>query len=459
MSLNRNSVSHGAPIHRRELLQIGFSGYLGLGLTHLLQQAALAKSSTTAAKGTHGRAKSVIFVFQTGAPAHQDIWDLKPEAPAEVRGDYLPVDTNVPGIQVGPHIPRLAKLVDKLAIVRSMSHSLPSHEHGTHWMLTGINDNPIGATHMASRNDWPCYASGVQYLQPRSDGLPTGVMLPTYLQNGYGFCGQNGGILGGDFDPWHVTKDPNTADFKIDELNLFPGLTVERFQGRETLLANIDSQRRDLDKAASVRDMSTRMQQATSILTSAGKFREAFDIDRESKETRDRYGRHAFGQSLLLARRLVEAGVPVIQANMGTMNNWDTHGQNFTQLKDRLLPPFDQGLATLIMDLEERGLLDQTLIVATGEFGRTPKINENAGRDHWSAVFSAVFAGGGVRGGQVIGASDATAAYPATRAYFPADLGATIYSTLGIEPESLVYDRLKRPHGLNKGNVIEPLYS
>lgn len=458
MDLNHRD-RQSAPIHRRELLQIGFSGYLGLGLTQLLQSAAFAKSSSpTTSASPRGRAKSVIFVFQTGAPAHQDIWDLKPEAPAEVRGDYLPVDTNVPGIQVGPHIPRLAKIADKLAIIRSMSHSLPSHEHGTHWMLTGINDNPIGATHMASRNDWPCYASGVQFLQPRTDGLPAGVMLPTYLHNGYGFCGQNGGFLGGDFDPWHVTKDPNAADFKIDELNLFPGLTVNRFQGREALLNSIDAQRRDLDNATSVRDMSTRMQQATSILTSAGKFREAFDIERETKETRDRYGRHAFGQSLLLARRLVEAGVPVIQANMGTMNNWDTHGQNFTQLKDRLLPPFDQGLATLISDLEERGLLDQTLIVATGEFGRTPKINENAGRDHWSAVFSAVFAGAGVNGGQVIGASDATAAYPATRAYFPADLGATIYSALGIEPESLVYDRLKRPYELNRGNVIAPLF-
>jgi uncharacterized protein (DUF1501 family) len=182
-------------------------------------------------------------------------------------------------------------------------------------------------------------------------------------------------------------------------------------------------------------------------------------MDRESKETRDQYGRHAFGQSLLLARRLVEAGVPVVQANMGTMNNWDTHGQNFSQLKDRLLPPFDQGLAALLTDLETRGLLEETLVVVTGEFGRTPKVNPTAGRDHWSAVFSAVFAGAGVRGGQVIGASDASAAYPATRPYFPADLGATIYSTLGIDPESLVYDKLKRPHQLNKGDVIAPLYS
>ncbi len=452
----KTSPASGQGLNRRELLQVGFSGYLGLGLSHFLGTSAQAKS-----KAGHpaAKAKSVIVVFQTGAPAHQDIWDLKPHAPAEERGEFLPVDTNVPGVQVGPHIPHLAKIADKFAVIRSMSHSLPSHEHGTHWMLTGVNENPPGATHMASRHDWPCYASGVQYLNPNPNGLPAGVMLPTYLHNGYGFCGQNAGLLGGDFDPWHVTKDPNAADFRIDELNLFPGLTVDRFHGRSSLLDSIDAQRRDLDAAVAVRDMSVRMEQAANILTASGKFREAFDMDRESKETRDLYGRHAFGQSLLLARRLVEAGVPVVQANMGTMNNWDTHGQNFTQLKDRLLPPFDQGLAALLTDLETRGLLDQTLVVVTGEFGRTPKINPTAGRDHWSAVFSAVFAGAGVRGGQVIGASDASAAYPATRPYFPADLGATIYSTLGVDPESLVYDKLKRPHRLNAGEVIAPLYS
>ena len=186
---------------------------------------------------------------------------------------------------------------------------------------------------------------------------------------------------------------------------------------------------------------------------------EAFDMDRETPEMRDRYGRHAFGQSLLLARRLVEAGMPIVQANMGSMNNWDTHGDNFGQLKNRLLPPFDQGVAALLTDLQERGLLDETLVIAVGEFGRTPKINEGGGRDHWSGVFSAIYAGAGIRGGQVIGASDAQAAYPATRGWYPADLGATVYSALGIHPDSLVYDRIGRPNTLNAGRVIAPLYS
>jgi len=200
------------------------------------------------------------------------------------------------------------------------------------------------------------------------------------------------------------------------------------------------------------------MQQAHNILA-GGEFRAAFDIARETDEMRDQYGRHQFGQSMLLARRLIEAGTPVVQVNVGSMNNWDTHVANFKALKTRLLPSFDTGLAAFVADLENRGMLDETLIVATGEFGRTPKINPTAGRDHWSRVFSAVVIGGGINGGQVIGASDAMASDPITRAYSPADIGATIYSSLGIDPQSQIIDRLKRPHQLNAGEVIAPLYS
>jgi Protein of unknown function (DUF1501) len=447
-----NRSGHAAS--RREALQVGFSGLLGLGLTDLL-------SGTVQADGTSpgfGRAKSVILVFQTGAPSHQDIWDLKPEAPAEVRGEFKPVDTNVPGIQVGPHIPKLAAIADKYAIIRSMTHDLPSHEHATHFVLTGINQLPPGATHMASRADWPCYAAGLKALRPRTDGLPSGVMLPTYLSNGYGFSGQTGGFMGSQYDPWHVKSDPNDPQFKLDELTLQPGLTIERVDDRRSLLADLDQQRRDLESQGSSQNLSRSCQQAYGLLGAGGRFREAFEMHREPTEMRDRYGRHAFGQSLLLARRLVEAGMPIVQANMGTMNNWDTHGNNFGQLKDRLLPPFDQGLSTLLSDLDERGLLSETLVIAVGEFGRTPKINEGGGRDHWSGVFSALYAGAGVRGGQVIGASDAQAAYPATKGWYPADLGATVYSALGIDSSSMIHDRVGRPSHVNAGRVIAPLY-
>lgn len=440
---------------RRAALQVGFSGLLGLGFTEMLCGAARADGTSPG----FGRAKSVILVFQTGAPAHQDIWDLKPEAPAEIRGEFKPVETNVPGVLVGPHIPKLAAIADKYAIIRSMTHDLPGHEQATHFVLTGINQLPPGATHMASRADWPCYAAGLQALRPRTDGLPSGVMLPTYLHNGYGFSGQTGGLMGSQYDPWHVKSDPNDPQFKLDELTLQPGLTVERVDDRRTLLADLDQQRRDLQAQASLQNLSRSCQQAYGLLGAGGRFREAFEMDREPVAMRDRYGRHAFGQSLLLARRLVEAGMPIVQANMGSMNNWDTHGNNFGQLKDRLLPPFDQGLSALLTDLDERGLLSETLVIAVGEFGRTPKINEGGGRDHWSGVFSALYAGAGVRGGQVIGASDAQAAYPATRGWYPADLGATVYSALGIDPSSTVYDRTGRPNHLNAGRVIAPLYS
>jgi hypothetical protein len=446
--------SHRLGFSRREILQVGFSGLLGLNFSQVLGQAMAANG----APSSFGKAKSVILVFCTGAPAHQDIWDLKPEAPAEVRGEFKPADTSVPGVLITPHLPRLAKMAERYAIVRSMTHNLPGHEQATHFVLTGVNELPAGATHMASRNDWPCYASCLQYLRPRSDGLPSGVMLPTYLHNGYGFSGQNGGFMGSAFDPWQLTRDPNAADFRLDELDLLPGLTIDRLASRRDLLTHLDDQRRDLAEAASARDLSARLQNAYTLLTDNARFRAAFDMQEEPAETRDRYGRHLFGQSLLLARRLVEAGMPVVQANMGSMNNWDTHGQNFQQLKDRLLPPLDQGLAALFDDLQNRGLFDQTLLVVVGEFGRTPQINAGAGRDHWSGVFSAVFAGAGVRGGQVIGASDAQAAWPATRGWYPADLGATVYSALGIDPGSQIVDRLGRPHRLNAGEVISPLY-
>jgi len=447
---------HAAGISRKEFLQVGFSGLLGFGLTDVLAgRQAAAKSQTP----QFGKAKSVILVFQTGAPAHQDTWDLKPNAPTTVRGEFKPINTSVSGIQVGEHIPHLAKIADKYAIVRSMTHAVPGHEYGTHFILTGVNKLPPVSTHKASRNDWPCYSAGYQYFRPRPDGLPSGVMLPTYLNNGYGFSGQTGGLMGTHLDPWHITKDPNSTNFKVDELTLLPGLTVSRLNSRRSLLNELDAQRRKLADTASVRKLTGSQTQAYNLLGSDAKFRQAFDMDREPAKVRDRYGRHQFGQSLLLARRLVEAGMPIVQANMGSMNRWDTHGQNFKRLKSDLLPPFDRGLATLLNDLDERGLLETTLVVAVGEFGRTPKINKGAGRDHWSGVFSAVYAGAGVRGGQVIGASDKKAAYPATRGWYPADLGATIYTALGVHPGSKIIDRLGRPHRLNAGQVIHPLYS
>jgi len=457
--LTSTGHSHSIGFHRREVLQVGFSGLLGMGLPSLL--AGQSQGST----GSH-HGKSVILIFLTGAPSHIDTFDLKPEAPAEVRGSFQPIATKVPGLTVCEHLPELATRVDQYAVIRSMTHGLPSHEHATHMMLTGIDKMPPGSTHMASRSDWPCYASGLDFVIPRRDGIPNGVMLPTYLNNGYGFSGQNAGLLGAKYDPWHITQDPNAANFQIETLTLPVGLTADQLGNRRALLQEIDGQHARIDGITAQAQFGGMQEKAFTMLTS-GKVKRAFALEREDPRIRDRYGRHQFGQSLLLARRLVQAGVPIIQANMGSMNNWDTHNDNCEQLKTRLLPPLDRAVSALLDDLQALGMLDETLVVMVGEFGRTPKLVPNVGssstakvgRDHWAGVFSALFAGAGVRGGQFIGKSDKIAAYPASRGYYPSDLGATIYATLGVTPSTLVQDPLGRPLELNRGELIAPLFT
>ena len=455
---------HGTGFTRRELIQVGYSGLIGLSLSQLIN--AQAKADPASNTATTGRARSVLLIFQTGAPSHLDTFDLKPAAPDEIRGTFQPIATRAPGVEYTEHLPGLAARADKLAIVRSMTHGLPSHEHATHMMLTGIDKMPPGSTHMASRNDWPCYASGLDFIRPRTDGVPSGVMLPTWLNNGYGFSGQTAGVLGPKFDPWHVRRDPNDPKFQVEELTLPPGLTAEGLADRRMLLSEFDRQRMAVEGLTQAGAFTDNQEKAFGMLA-AGRVKRAFDLEREDPRTRDRYGRHMFGQSLLLARRLIEAGVPIIQANMGHMNNWDTHTDNCGQLKDRLLPPFDRAVSALLDDLSVRGLLDETLVVIVGEFGRTPKIGQSSvndpaqktGRDHWAGVFSAAFAGAGVIGGQVIGKSDKIGAYPATRGYYPSDLGATIYNALGIDPASEVRDQLGRPLQLSRGEIIAPLYT
>lgn len=454
---------HTLGMTRRELLQVGYSGLLGFGLPTLLAHQTPAAESRAAGEK---RARSTILIFLTGAPSHLDMFDLKPEAAAEVRGTFQPIATRTPGMDVCEHLPKLAARSDKYAVIRSMTHGLPSHEHATHMILTGIDKMPIGATHMASRSDWPCYASTLDYLRPRHDGIPNGVMLPTYLNNGYGFSGQDAGFLGAKYDPWHVKQDPNDPKFRVENLSLPIGMTVDALGHRRQLLAQFNAQSASFDLARSAAEFSNYQDQAMSILT-ASEIGRAFAIDQEPAAVRDQYGRHLFGQSLLLSRRLVQAGVPIVQANMGTMNNWDTHNSNFTQLKDRLLPPLDQGVSALLDDLSSSGLLDETLVVMVGEFGRTPKLGGNVGtpsyvpdgRDHWAGVFFALFAGAGVRGGQVIGSSDNIAAYPASNPYYPSDLGATIFQSLGIDPRSIIKDRVSRPAHASEGERIAPLFT
>jgi hypothetical protein len=307
MNQQDTSHRHTLGITRRELLQVGYSGLLGMGLPSLLAHQA---GAAAGAGGTERRrARSVILVFLTGAPSHLDTFDLKPDAPAEVRGTFQPIATRAVGVQICEHLPRLAARADKFAIIRSITHGLPSHEHATHMVLTGIDKMPLGSTHMASRHDWPCYASGLDYVRPRRDGLPNGVMLPTYLNNGYGFSGQNAGFLGARHDPWQLRQDPNTPDLRVENLSLPIGLSIGDLDNRRQLLGQVDQQRANLARTRAVAEFSSHQERACSMLTGSA-IGQAFAIDREPAAVRDRYGRHMFGQSLLLARRLVQYGVP-----------------------------------------------------------------------------------------------------------------------------------------------------
>jgi hypothetical protein len=453
---------HCVGITRRELLQVGYSALLGLGLPELFS----ARAGAAVGRG-RSQTKSVILVFLTGGPSQLDTFDLKPEAPAEIRGECRPIATAVPGLAISEHLPRMAARAQRWALIRSLSHGDNSHLPATHHTLTG-RPMPLrrgsDLDNVLSRRDAPCYAAGLDYLWPRGDGIPSGVTLPHALIEGpLTWPGQHAGFLGPRFDPWQIAQDPNDARFRVDNLQLPSGVGVARLHDRRILLDDLDRLGDSPGSGGASRQLANHQEQAFSILASS-KVARAFAIEREPAAMRDRYGRHMFGQTLLLARRLVEAGVPIVQANMGIVQTWDTHSEHFARLKDRLLPPLDQGFSALLDDLEARGLLEGTLVVMLGEFGRSPRISTlrdatSPGRDHWAPVYSGVFAGGGVRGGQVIGKSDKLAAHPASRSFGPDDVGATVYHALGIDPASEVRDRQDRPVRLNTGQVIEALYS
>ena len=460
---------HGVGFVRREFIQVGFSGLLGFGLSEALAAKARADldGSSGQGAGRRPRAKSVILVFLTGGLSHLDSFDMKPDAPEGIRGEFKPIATAVPGISMCEHLPQFAARAGSLAVVRSLAHHYTNHLNATHELLTGHSQPGAFFDKIASRDDYPCYASAVDAIRPRADGVPSGVMLPTFLMEGpLIWPGQHAGFLGPRHDPWQVRQDPNRPGFGFEGLALPEGLSVERLDRRKSLLDQVGRQVDTLtEKAIERKDpFAEQIERAYSLLLS-GKVARAFDLNREDPRLRDRYGRHMYGQSLLLARRLVAAGVPVVQVNMGRVQTWDTHSQNFKSLKDRLLPPLDRGVAALLDDLQVQGMLDETLVIVTGEFGRTPRIgsstgnvNSRDGRDHWSNVFSAVFAGAGVRGGQTIGQSDRIGAYPASRPFTPGDFAATVYRALGIDPAHELRDRLGRPIRLSYGDEISPLY-
>ncbi len=443
--------------HRRELLQVGCSSFFGLGLSGLLGGQAAA-----AAEGR--RAKSVVLVFLTGGGSHLDMFDPKPEA-SEIKGEYGPLATSLPGVQFTEMMPEMAARADKMAIVRSMAHDDNRHLSGTHHFLTGTVQTFRGNSNedkSLNRGDWPSYGSAVSHLRPRDDALPSQVTLPNPLIEGpLVWPGQHAGFLGPKHDPFVLQDDPNKEDYKVSGLSLIDGLSVTRLEDRRRLLQDINRQEETLAASTQARKFNHEQDRAFSLLTSPS-LKTALDIHAEPDEVRDRYGRHKYGQTLLLARRLVELEMPVIQCNMGHVQMWDTHVNHFPRLKT-MLPALDTGFSAFLDDLEQRGLLEQTLIVCVGEFGRTPTISPLPGqtvpgRHHWAHGYTAIFAGAGVRG-QLIGKTDRTGARPVTEPFHPNDIGATIYSALGIDPGTTIPDRLNRPRHLNQGKVMDVLYT
>lgn len=449
------------PCTRRHVLRAGTFGLLGLGLQRLAAVSALAKlgASTT---GGLGKAKSVILIFNGGAPSHLDLWDPKPQADSTVRGNFSTIKTNVPGTHVTELLPRMAKRMDKVALIRSVHHEHSSHNAGMYWATAGRPYRIDSTLINPSRTDLPGVGTLCGWLAQR-DGFSQGV--PPYVITPFPHCdskayitpGQYGGCLGARFDPYVLDADPNAVNFKVGDLARDSSLTGERLDERLQLLHGFDGTARPVVSPQAA-ELDVFDAQAAAMLKS-GKAAEAFDLTKEPAAVRERYGRHSWGQSHLLARRLVEAGTRFVTTVNGPSITWDTHKDNFNGLKNRLVPPMDQAYSALLDDLEERGLLETTLVVWMGEFGRTPMINKDAGRDHWPGCYSVLLAGGGVRGGQVLGASDSIGAYPKERPTTPAEIHATIYAALGYDPKGITYESADgRPIALTEGAPILELF-
>lgn len=440
------------PVSRRGMLEIGSSLALGLGLTDLLGGGAQAASRVQnrpqeRRQGITPTADACILIFLNGGPSHLDMWDMKPEAPAEIRGEFRPIASSLPGVQVSEHLPRFARQLHLGTLIRSAHHSVNnSHGAAVYTGLTGHDRGEVGGR--AQPTDNPAIGSVVGLQRPPESGIVPFVAMPYITAEGRGGPPQPGffgGWLGRSHDPLFVLKDPNAPGFAMPELSHPEGVDLARFTRRRQLDAALDhSERAGHDLR--LRDVDRFRARAYDLLT-ATTAQNAFRIDREDPRVRDRYGRNIYGQSVLLARRLIEAGVRVASISWAPDANatWDTHGNNFATLKNTLLPQLDAALSSLLDDLQARGRLDRTLVVVMGEFGRSPKINAAAGRDHWNFGYSLFLAGGGIKAGHVHGASDKIGARPQIDPVTPAEIIATIYQCLGIPADLILHDQLRRP--------------
>ncbi len=490
--MRRSAVSLAPqPIARRAVLQAGTLGLLGLSSVDV------AGWQAQAAEGTASTAKhrAVIYIFLTGGLSQHDSFDMKPEGPTDFKGEFNPIATRTPGTQICEHMPLLAQRSDRWALVRSLTHNNNGHDAATYMMLTGKSAVPPTYRSMKPQSiDAPSIAAIAGATSVRCNHLPPSVVLPekVYHSNSGMFSGQFAGLLGNKHEPWFIeaTDKPHAyhsysgafpkylfnlhkgepADkldwrFEVPNLTLPEGVLAPRFRERREILDIVEKQQRHLEDAASVGGYDRIRQSVISLMADA-KVREAFDVRKADPKILERYGDNSFGWSLLMARRLVEAGVNLVQVNLGNFGSWDLHGNNFPMLKDFLFPPTDLAVSALLDDLQESGLFDSTLVVMAGEFGRTPRIShiapeiyKTSGRDHWGPVQTAWFAGGGVRGGTVIGASDQSGAYPTTDPQKPENFAATIYQALGIPSEAVWHDATGRPYPVYEAQPIERLFA
>jgi uncharacterized protein (DUF1501 family) len=429
-------------VERRDFLRIGTCGLLGLSLTDLLERQARA--------GGPGREVSLIFLFLHGGLSTIDTWDPKPEAPVEFRGEFRPIATNVPGVRIGEHTPRIARQMDKLALIRSFRHHSSDHGAADHYMFTGYFPQAGFNSELRPNNQRPAYGAVIARKLGPHGSVPAYVCLPKM------HASAGSAYLGAAAAPFVIDADPNAPGFAVPDLAPPVNLAADRLDDRRGLLEHMDRFQRAAEARTNqgARTVGVFRQRAFELMTSPAAKR-AFDLGAEPERLRDAYGRNSLGQSCLMARRLVEAGVRCVTVDH---SNWDTHSDNFGTLKRSLLPALDGALATLFQDLADRGLLERTLVLVTGEFGRTPRINGNAGRDHWGPAFTVALGGGGIRGGRVIGRSDARAEKPAADPYGPEDLAATVFHLFGIDPAEEFYTPEGRPvKVVNDGRVIEAL--
>jgi hypothetical protein len=449
--------------NRREILRVGGLGLLGTGL----RLPELTQGATLPGDGSFGKAKSCIVLFLMGGPPQHSTWDPKPDAPAEVRGEFGAIATKVPGLSLSSLMPLTAQQADKICVLRGVSTGDNAHSSSGYYMLTGRPHSPMNFENAnpGAPNDSPSLGALVGRITPSSGGLPTSVTLPHRIFNTDGsvWPGQDAGFLGRSVDPWLLNAKQTPEGYRIQEIDLPTDLDSSRMTRRMELIDGFRKSLDTFDRDPSAKLLDEQTRKAFDLLRSS-EARKAFKIEDEPQSVRDRYGASPFGHGVLLARRLVEAGVKLVQVNWyrgveEPPDNpcWDSHTKEPSRLKDVLVPPMDRAYSALIEDLAARGKLDETLVICMAEFGRSPRLDANAGRNHWGSVFSIALAGGGIKGGQVYGSSDKIGAQPREGRVRPEDLAATVFHCLGHQPNAEYQDRVGRTHYLARGEVLRAI--